>query len=586
MRKVVSVLLSLLILAAVAAGALRAADALQYSLFTYQSPLSVTHLEPGDPMPSQTGRVVIVVVGGLGDAVVGEADMPNLERLFEAGASAPMTSRPPTYSLPAWTALLSGAWPELNHAPILKAHAASPRPLAVDHLFAAARDAGLRTAIAATEEWASLLPAGTADASFYASDEEAMADAQVAQAAFGFLADPQYNLILIYFGQMDVRGQSQGVNSPAYLGAARQIDNHLRQVTRLVDMSDSVLIVTSDHGLTPEGQVGGDEPDLTELPFVAIGQHIVPGAYSPVHQVDLAPTVAALLGTRPPAASQGRPLYELLQTDQATQTLGQLQLARQKAALADAYVMAMGGYGLSRATREDLTSAQQAFLDGNQAGALELARLVADEASAEMQAARQATLARQRWPRLAVVGLGLLLWLIVLRWRRGRHTLFSLVAGGVAVALYYALYRLRGYTFSLSAVDQVDPFFTLLVTHAVLGTAAGGLVLWIGLLYRDERRWSEALLAGYDYGLWGVLLGALPALYGYWQHGATLGGYLPDLGSLLVHFMALVQVGVLAGLGMLLPWLVALLAWGMGRWRTYAEARARAWQPAARLRHR
>lgn len=580
------ILVSLLILVLAAFGAYRAADALQYSLFTYQSPLSVIQVLPGDPMLPLTQRVVVVIVGGLGYDASRSVDMPNLETLLETGASARMTSQPPTYPLPAWTALLTGVWPDLNNAPVLNAKAADQRPIAFDHLFAAARDADQRTAIVGFEGWGTLLPADAADAAFYTSGEDAVADGRVAEAALNLIADPQYDLVLIYFSQVDAAGQAEGINSVAYASAARQIDNHLRQVIRLVDMSNSALIVTSDHGLTEDGRLGGSETDLTQAPFVMIGQNIIPGVYSSVHQVDLAPTVAALLGVRLPAVTQGRPLYEMMQLDEETLTRGQLQVAEQKVALGDAYMIVIGEDGLSQATHQDLISAQQAALNGNQAGALELANLVGDEASAEMAAARAARVAGERLPRLGLVIVGLLVALLFFWGRRGPNTLVSIIGGSLAVGIYYGLYRLGGYTFSLSSVSNTDLFVTTLVRYAVIGLVGGGVLVLFGLLYQDERIWSAALVAGYDFGLYAIFLAALPAVIGFWQHGATIRWYLPDLGLTLLHFVALVQVGVLALLAIPLPWLVALITWGTGRWRTYSEARVRAWDPIARLRRR
>jgi hypothetical protein len=585
MRKYAHIILNLLILAAAAVGAYRGADALQRSVVTYRSPLSEARVPPGEPMPAQTQRVVVVVIGGLGYAATGSLDMPNLEALLEAGASAPMISRPPTYTSPTWTTMVTGAWPELNNASILKTDASDLRPIALDQLFAAARDAGLRTAIAGPEAWKQLLPAGTPDASFYTPQEDAIADGQVAQAALTFIGDSQYRLVLVYFGQVNAAGRASRVDSPAYANAAWQVDGHLRQITRLLDLSESVLIVTSDHGLTQDGRWGGSESALTRLPFVMIGQHILPGDYSPVYQIDLAPTIAALLGTRLPAAAQGRPLYEMMQPNAETLTRGQLQLATQKVALGDAYLMQMGEEGLSQATHQDLVGAQQTMLNGNYAGALQLAKLVAQEATAEMASARADRIAGERLWRLAGIVIGLLLSLLFFWGWRGSNSLANIIGGGTAVAFYYGLYRLGGYTFSLSAVGAPDLFVTSLVRYAVIGLAAGGLLVLAWLLYQDERRWSAALIAGYDYGLFATFLSALPALVGYWQHGATVRWYLPDLGLTLLHFTALIQAGVVALLALLLPWLVALVAWGVGRWRAHSEARAQDWDPIARLRH-
>jgi hypothetical protein len=576
----------MLILAAAAVGAYRLGDALQHSLFTYQSPLTAVQIAPGSPMPPQTQRLVLVVIGGLSRATMDSVDMPNLETLLEAGASAPLFSRPPTYSLSAWTTLLSGVWPDLNSAPVLDAGKISPRPLVLDHLLATANDAGLKTAIAASEGWRTLLPADTIQASFFAADEEVVADGQVAEAALIFISDPQYQLILVYFNQIDDAGRTEGVDSVAYASAAQQVDRHLRQILRLVDKRTSVLLVTADHGLTEEGRQGGGEPELTELPFAMIGQDVIPGSYSPVNQVDVAPTVAALLGVRLPAASQGRPLYEMVKLDDETLTRGQLQVAAQKVGLGNAYLLAIGQNGLSQAIYQDLESAQQEILDGNQAGGLELAKLVADQASAEMADARSARIAGERLPRLGLVAFCLLVALIFFWGRRGPNSAMSLFSAAVGLAAYYVLYRTGGYTLSLSSIGAAYVFLADLFRNVAIGLAAGGLLLLLGLLQSDERSWSAAITAGYDYGLFLVALAALPALFGYWQHGATVRWNLPELRWVVLHVVALAQVGVVAVLTIPLPWLIALISWGVGRWRTYSESRVEEWDPIARLRRR
>jgi hypothetical protein len=584
MKKHVSIFLSLLILAAVAVSGYRAADALQYSLFTYQSPLSVLKVEPGDAILPQTQRVVIVVVGGLGRDAIPSLEMPNLETLIDAGASAPMMSQPPTFPLPAWTALMTGAWPELNNAPILKAKTANQRLIAFDHLFAAAHDAGLRTAIAGHEGWKALLPSHTVDANIYAPQEDAIGDAKIARAALEFIADPEYDLIWVYFSQMDAAGQADGTGSAAYANAAHQVDNHLRQIIRSVDTSQSVLILTSDHGLTEDGDLGGSESELTELPFVMIGQNVISGVYSPIQQIDVAPTAAALLGTRLPTIAQGRPLYEMVRLNEEALTRGQLQLAMQKVVLGDAYSKIMGKNGLSPAIHQDLDATQKTLQDGNQAGALELAGLISEEVKAEMASSKAARIESERVPRLVMAVLGLCLALLLLWGGRGPHTLLSIIAGGVAVAIYYGLYRLEGHSFSLSDVGTIEIFVATLIRYAVVGMLGGGLVLLIGLLTQDERVWSAAVTAGYDFGLFAVFLAALPALFGFWQQGATIRWYLPDLRLSVLQFAALVQVTAVALIAIPLPWIVAPAVWGVGRWRTYSEARTRAWEPLARLR--
>jgi hypothetical protein len=575
MQRYGAIVLSLVILAAVAAGAYRWADALQHSAFTYQSPLSVARIPPVEPMPAQTQRAVVVIVGGLNYATAYSAAMPNLGTLLEAGATAPLDSRPPTYPQPAWFTLLTGVWPDLNNAPALDAGTTARRPLVLDHLFAAAHDAGLRTAIAGLKGQQPLLPPGAVDASFYAAGQDAVSDGQVAQAALKFIADPRYNLVLVYFSQVGAAGRAEGADSAAYTGAARQVDGHLRQIARLVNLSASVLIVTADHGTLKSGQLGGSETDLTRLPFAMIGQNVIPGDYSSIAQIDLAPTVAALLGTRLPTAAQGRPLYEMIRLDEATLTAGQLQAAAQRVFLGDAYLAAIGRGQLSEATHQDLAKAQQTALHGNRAGALQLAELVDVEASAEMEAAKAARIAGEKLPRLGLAAAGVLALLFALRllhlWGQRASSQMGLLEGVVATAVYYGLYRLEGYTFSLSTVGNYEAFVMALVRCAAIGAGAAGLLVLADLLYRDERRWMAALTAGYNGGLFAVLVAALPALWGYWQHGAVASWYLPDIESLVWHFAALVQVAIVAVLAIPIPWIAALAAWGVGRWRARAD---------------
>jgi hypothetical protein len=246
----------------------------------------------------------------------------------------------------------------------------------------------------------------------------------------------------------------------------------------------------------------------------------------------------------------------------------------------------MGQTGLSEAIYEDLDNAQQALIDGNQAGALELATLISNEVIAEMESARATRIASSRVPRIAVTA-GVLLVALIFFWgRRGPHTLLSIIGAGVAIGVYYGWYRFGGYTFSLSVVDTIDGFTTTLAGYATIGMIAGGLLLLVGLLLEDERRWSAAIMAGYDYGLYAVFLAAVPALVGFWKQGAIIRWYLPDLGLSLAQFVALVQVTIMALLAIPLPWMIALVVLGVGRWRTYSEARTQAWDPIARLRRR
>jgi hypothetical protein len=335
-----------------------------------------------------------------------------------------------------------------------------------------------------------------------------------------------------------------------------------------------------------DGGLGGQEPELTSLPWVMDGERVVPGIYSPVDQVDMAPTIAALLGTRLPATAQGRPLYEMLRLDEDALTQGYLVLATQKVALGDAYRLVMGATGMDETSAQDLLNAEQSLQAGNRAGAQELAKLVAEEATAEMASAKSARVAQAKLPRFGAVVVGLLVCLIFFWARRRPTSLLSFSGAVVTLVTYYALYRLQGYTFSPSTIGPTPAFLFQLARNAIIGVGVGALWILLGLLYRDERRWPAALATGYDFGLFAVVLCLLPALWVYWQQGATLRWYLPDLGLTVLYFLALLQACLVALFSILLPWLVGLIAWGIGQWRTYSESRVEVYDPIMRLRRR
>ena len=588
MRNLRSSILTALLLIGIALGATRWADALQQSIVAYTSPLVGAALRPGEALTPATRRVAVVIISGLGYQAELELAMPNYDALRAAGASAQMLSRPPVSRAAIWTALLTGVWPDLNNAPLLPAGEAAANPrspaISLDHVLAAARAAGMRTALAGSAEWEALLPAGRLDASYFSPGEDALADGLVAQAALGYIADPQYRLILVHFSQLDAAGRVGGTAGTAYANAARQVDSYLRQITRQLDLSESVLMVTSDVALLADGQRAGGDAVPPALPFIMAGQNVISGSFDPVEQVDLAPTLAVLLGTRLPGTSQGSPLFDMLHFDPAARVVNQLQLAAQQVAVTNTYLAAIGQTEAQQLSYSDLAMAHQSFVDGNQAGALQLAKLATEEARAELAAAQAARRTTEQLPRLALSGLALLVPMALFWVRRLARAPLAGVAASAAVVGFYALYLLSGHPFSFSALDALGGLGGWLAAYALLAVAAGGCLVLAGLLYGTPRRWWAAVSAGYDYGLLTAYLSAVPILFAYWQHGSRLSWYLPNLTWVFWQRMALGQLAAAAVAALAWPWLLGLVTWGVDRRRARARPRSRGWDPIAHLR--
>jgi hypothetical protein len=81
----------------------------------------------------------------------------------------------------------------------------------------------------------------------------------------------------------------------------------------LIDLARDTVIVTADHGHVRPGGHGGREAEVSNVPLVLAGSGIIAGATArDARLIDVAPTVAALLGVPAPGCAEGRALVELL----------------------------------------------------------------------------------------------------------------------------------------------------------------------------------------------------------------------------------------------------------------------------------
>ncbi|MBK9071501.1 MAG: alkaline phosphatase family protein [Myxococcales bacterium] len=133
------------------------------------------------------------------------------------------------------------------------------------------------------------------------------------------LMSQRLDLIVLLIGVVDVAGHERGGSSVDYRAAAYIADEALRQIAAQLDFSRDAMIVVADHGHTAPGGHGGLEPDVVQVPFIAVGAGIVPGAkVEGVQLQDVAPTLGALLGVGAPQHALGRTLIEMLDIDAAT----------------------------------------------------------------------------------------------------------------------------------------------------------------------------------------------------------------------------------------------------------------------------
>ncbi len=490
----------------------------------YRSPLKDAPPQPaaqGDAALSR--RVVMVLVDGLRlDVSQDNRVMPTLEALRAQGLAVSMRSRAPSYSAPAYAVLFTGAWQNISDGAANNLAFADYQPWTQDNLFAAAKRAGMKTAVGGYYWFERFIPPPNRDVSLFVEGEDAAADASVLGHALPWLDDPAYRLVLIHLDQVDHAGHTQGGDSQAYRDAARRVDEALGKIAARLDWNKDTLLVFSDHGHLDRGGHGGSERVVTTQPFVMVGAGVVAQKMAgEMPMVDVAPSVAALLGLPLPASAQGAPLWEGIQWQPGQRARAAQAWSAQQEGLVSAYRAAVGG-------------------DAN----------LGDEPR------------RPERVLSALVLLGLAAW-AAWHWR-GPDT-FAVIQAALIYALSFHV--LHSFVFGLDyTISWVAGSEDLLI-HVGICTAAAFLAAWLYLRRRlaQEKRPSgarQALLLGA--AVMAVAAGLVTAHLAW--NGPWPTTYLPEAVTFFLGLLGLVQIlfiGPLAALLGLALWLAQ--DWGQRR---------------------
>ncbi|HEY4058895.1 MAG TPA: alkaline phosphatase family protein [Kofleriaceae bacterium] len=332
------------LLVAATIAAIQAADAGSGFMFDLEQATPVlaraTPTVPDAGTPRLARRVFVVIIDGL--SLNKSYELPFLDELRRRGVDSEATSHYPTWSRPNYVSILTGVPPVASG--VRTNHHATPVQL--DSLMDRARAAHLRTASATdydvlpklflrrrgsrpdvvrppvreaedidnapVEEDATVVPEPDADL------VSPFDDARYAPWPGGFaesgseLAAGDEELVVLLVGAVDAAGHAHGAASKEYRAAAIGADHALSRALGRVDLSQDAIIVVADHGHTARGGHGGIEADVVAVPLVAAGAGIEPGSVPhDARLIDIAPTVAALLGMPAPGHGLGRTLVEI-----------------------------------------------------------------------------------------------------------------------------------------------------------------------------------------------------------------------------------------------------------------------------------
>lgn len=539
MKKIAPILIGVFICILVIGGSYTWATRLMDSVYEYRSPLHNSAPNRGDRIGSPlTQSLVIVLIDGLNyETSIDAKTMPYLNQLRPRGATATMHSRPPSYSEAAYSILLTGAWSDLNDGPIINWDYADIPTLTQDNIFSDAHWVGMQTAISGFNWFEKLVPQGAVSAKYYTAGEDQVADREVVDAALPWLKEGKYQLMLIHLDQVDYAGHHEGGPiDPRWDAAAKRADDLLKEIATSMNLGQETLLIVSDHGHIDYGGHGGQDAITLVEPFVLVGKGVMPGAYGDIQMVDVAPTVASILGTNIPATNQGHPQIAML--DLSLDQISRINslLTSQQDQLVQSYQSAIGSQVIIRSSSDVVTASQ-----------------------AGIQATRDAILNTQMIPRGIIAILVVLLFVNLAAWHT-RPNFGIMIVGLLGYLLVFNVkYLLIDHkTYSLSSVVDASNLIASTALTTLLSLLVGWILVMIGTkIYQFKPRKAADVTMKYVLLMLSVL--TVPIFLHYAINGALVTWALPNFLISFLGLIFLIQTLVVAAIGILFTGMAALL---------------------------
>jgi hypothetical protein len=520
------------------------ATGLMDSLYAFRSPFKDAPLPAGEPVGSPAShRVVAILVDALRvDTAANKDVMPYLNQLRADGASATIHSSTPSYSFPGWSVLMTGAWQDLSDGPAMNPNEGEEAwTWTQDNVFTSVHNAGMKTAFSGTYFFPQVIPANSMDASFLVYEETVPADEQSTAEAVKFIQSGEYQFILVHINQVDFAGHHEGgPRNPNWNAAATRADKLIEQIGSALDFKQDTIIIFSDHGQIDAGGHGGQDPIVLLEPLIIRGAGVKPGEYGDVNQTDIAPTITTLLGANIPAVSQGHILTQMLTlNDEQIASVRGASLTQQKQ-LYEAYGNAIG------------EEPAQIKIDPNQDAV--------DIFQPALSALRNNRLNQERVPRFFLAGLLAFIPAYFLITNRSKKILWFILGTILYLAIFHLRYAvLQGRTYSLSSVLSSSDIINSTAVSTAIAFFAAWLVVSIALRIFSE----QPLQAANTYiAFAGTLLYlvALPALWSYAYNDAFVTWTLPDMASMFMGFISILQMLIIAVLGIIFTGITPLLS--------------------------
>jgi hypothetical protein len=271
--------------------------------------------DPSEPSAPLARRVYVIVVDGCNRGRLWQADTPAIDRLAREGTEY-LAVEPayPARTVVCFSSMLTGAAP---HEHGMHSNFAPRLGVRCESVFETLARSGRRGRLVGIAHLLDPFGHGVVR-SVTSVQPTAEIDHSLVAAARQVVEDEDPDLLVLQLLAADQLGHVRGVRNPEYLDQLAETDRRVGDFLAFLaeggKLDDATVIVMADHG-QGRGIGGHGHLDWGErpVPFVVWGAGAVPGGVSsrPHSVLELARTVAELLGVDPPSAARGQALVPI-----------------------------------------------------------------------------------------------------------------------------------------------------------------------------------------------------------------------------------------------------------------------------------
>ncbi len=263
-----------------------------------------------------TPKVLMVFIDGFIPEGIDTSDTPTMDKLLaQAAWSRTARAESTTISGSGWSTFLNGVHWDKHQVP--DNAFSDPNYTDYPHIFVRLKEARPDAVVGGCQSWEPIetglvIPANPDfsayhDYYFYADDywDEDSADSFCAQDVAAFAAEPDIDLLVMMFGELDgVAHQSgYGAEYETYQAMLSKIDGEIGDIVDAIearptyDQESWLIIVSTDHAGSPDLGHGYNIPEHRLIPLIVSGEAVVQGEIWPAPQaVDIVPTALHHLG--------------------------------------------------------------------------------------------------------------------------------------------------------------------------------------------------------------------------------------------------------------------------------------------------